>query len=313
MYWDAELKLSGAALDTGVEWEDAHGSIACCGRYEGTHVGMVRGNVWLDRAIISRMPVTGAKCQLAADEQQPDPARPGQFLPTTLQFQKVTGWLFHGELGGQAHLVLSDPTRYEVWLTVTDANLEEVARHYKLGSDADLKGIAQAQILVYNRPDPKSGRLVVEGKGKIDVPTGRMYNLPIMLDLVKLFKGSAPDKTAFEQAHVVFRVQGDRLKVDQLDLIGRAVCVGGAGELDLTGEYVKFEFYTVLSQVLKQMTNQPVVGDLTEFFSKSLFTIKLTRENGELKYRAVPVPLVTEPTKAVLDRLKRAGAKVLGR
>ena len=50
-----------------------------------------------------------------------------------------------------------------------------------------------------------------------------MYNLPIMLDLVKLFKGSAPDKTAFEQAHAVFRIQGDRLKVDQLDLIGKAV------------------------------------------------------------------------------------------
>ncbi len=195
---------------------------------------------------------------------------------------------------------------------MTGAQLDEVARHYKLGSDADLKGIAQAQLLIYNRPDPKTGRLVVEGTGKIDVPTGRMYNLPIMLDLVKLFKGSAPDKTAFEQAHAVFRIQGDRLKVDQLDLIGKAICVGGSGELDLAGDYVKFEFYTVWSQVLKQMINTPV-GDLTAFLSKNLFTIKMVRENGELKYKPEPVPLVTEPAKAVVERLKRAGAKVIGK
>jgi hypothetical protein len=312
VYWDAELKLFGASLDTGVIWEDVFGSIACRGRYEGTHVGPVRGNIWLDRGLISRMPLTAARCQVKADAQTPDPARPGMYLPTTLQFLNITGDLFHGALGGQARVVLTDPTRYEIWITATDAQLEEVARHYKLGSDADLKGIAQAQLLVYNKLDPKTGRLVVEGTGKIDVPTGRMYNLPIMLDLVKIFKGSAPDKTAFEQAHAVFRLQGDRIKVDQLDLIGKAICVGGSGELDTTGEYVKFEFYTVWSTVLKQMSNTPV-GDLTAFLSKNLFTIKMVRENGELKYKPEAVPLVTEPAKAVVDRLKRAGSKVFGK
>ena len=136
--------------------------------------------------------------------------------------------------------------------------------------------------------------------------------LPVMLDLMKLFKGSAPDKTAFEQAHAVFRIQGDRLKVDQLDLIGKAICVGGSGELDLTGDYVKFEFYTVWSQVLKQMINTPL-GDLSAFLSKNLFKIKLTRENGELRYRPEPVPVVTEPAKAVADRLKARAAKMTGK
>ncbi len=311
VYWDAEVKLFGASLDTGVVWEDVFGSVACRGRYEGTHVGAVRGSVWLDRATVSRMPVTGASCQVTAEAQQPDPARPGQYLPTTLQFLQATGDLFRGTLGGQAHVVLADQTRYEVWVTVIDANLEEVARHYKLGSDADLKGVAQAQLLVYNRPDPKSGRLVVEGSGKIDVPTGRMYNLPIMLELVKVLKLQAPDKTAFEQAHAVFRIQGDRIKVDQLDLIGKAICVGGSGELDLQGDYVKFEFYTVLSQVLKQMRDTPV-GSLSEFISKNLFTIKMVRENGELKYKPEPVPIVTEPAKAVVERLKKMTGKVMG-
>jgi hypothetical protein len=314
VYWDAELKLAGAAFDTGVAWEEAFGSIGCQGLYKGTHVGPIVGNVFLDRAVVARMPVTSARCQVRADEQQPDPTRPGQFLPTRVQLSRITGDLFHGTLGGEACVHLASPTRYQVWLTVNSAQLEEVARHYKLGTDADLKGIAQAQIEINNyKWDQKAGRYAVEGAGKIDVPTGRMYNLPILLELVKVFKLQAPDKTAFEEAHAVFRVQGDRIKVDQLDLIGKAVCVGGSGELDLTGEYVRFEFYTILSQFLKQMMNTPVAGKLTEFVSKSLFTIKLVRENGELRYKPEPVPAVTEPVRAALERMRQAGAKVFGK
>jgi hypothetical protein len=145
----------------------------------------------------------------------------------------------------------------------------------------------------------------------IDVPTGRMYNLPILLDLVKLFKFETPNKTAFEEAHAIFRIQGDRVKVDQIDLIGRAVCLGGSGEFDTSGNYVKFDFYTIISQVLARLINTPV-GDLTAFLSKNLLVIKLTRENGELKYKQEIVPSVTEPVQAVADRLRARVAKMFG-
>ncbi|MBP3957338.1 hypothetical protein J8F10_19000 [Gemmata sp. G18] len=312
VYWDAELKLFGAALDTGVAWEDAFGSVACRGRYEGTHLGAVRGNVWLDRALVARLPVAAARCQLRADPQAPDPARPGQHLPTTLQFLNVSSDLFSGRLIGEAAVVLTEAPGYMVWLAATDVNLEKAARHYNLGSDADLKGIAQARLLLGNKLDPKTGRLVVDGEGTLDVPTGRMYNLPVLLDLMKVFRGSVPDKTAFEQAHVSFHVRGDRIRVDQLDLIGKAICLGGSGELDTSGDYVKFEFYVIWSQLLKQMINTPV-GELNKFLSKNLFTIKMVRENGKLKYSPEPVPLVTEPTKAILDRLKRGAGWLMGK
>jgi len=307
VYWDAELKLAGAALDTGVAWDDLFGAVACRGRYEGTHLGLVRGNIWLDRATVARQPVTGIKGHARATAQRPDPARPGQYLPIELEFADLSADLFHGAVGGEARVVVAEPVRYELWLAATDVQLEEVARHYKLGTDADLKGVAQAQLRLFNRPDPKTGTWATEGTGKIDVPAGRMYNLPVLLDLVKVLKLQAPDKTAFEEAHAVFRVQGDRIKVDQLDLIGKAVCVGGSGELDATGEYVRFEFYTLGSQILARLVNTPV-GDLTAFLSKNLFQIRMTREGGELKYRPEPIPVVTDPIRAVMDRLKiRAG------
>jgi len=308
VYWDIELKLAGASVDTGVPWEQLFGAVSLRGRYDSTHVGLVRGTVFLDRAVVMRQPVSDLMAHVRAAPQTPDPARRGQFLPTEVELTDVTGKLFHGTLGGEVRVALSTPPRYELWLTATDVQLDEVAKHYKLGTDAGLKGVAFAQLRLFNRPDPRTGKLVVEGAGKVDVPTGRMYNLPVLLDLMKLFKGSAPDKTAFEEAHVLFRILGDRVKVDQLDLVGKAVCLGGSGEVDTSGEFVKFEFYTMWSQLLKQMINTPV-GDFSAFVSKSLFKIKMTREGGELKYKPEPIPVVTEPIKGLVERWKARAAR----
>lgn len=311
VFWDAEVRLAGASLDTGVPWEQVFGAVACRGRYEGTHQGLLRGAIWLDRAVVAKQPLSRLSGRVKGLPQQPDPNHPGQFQPMQLEFTDLAGDLFHGIVGGEARVALSEPVRFDLWLTTTDVQLDEVAKHYKLGSDADLKGIAQGQLRLYNRLDPRTGELIVEGLGKIDVPTGRMYNLPILLDLMKLLHAQTPDKTAFEEAHATFRIQGDRVKVEQVDLIGKAVCLGGSGELDIAGDYVKFDFYTIPSQVLAKLINTPV-GDLTAFLSKNLFKIKLTRENGELKYRPEPVPLVTEPARAVADRLRARAARMFG-
>jgi hypothetical protein len=309
VFWDAQLELKGAAADAGVDWEQLHGAIWTKGRYDGTHLGPVQANVWLDRATVAGQPVTAVTGRAAVAPQQPDPDRPGEFLPPAVEFRDLSGNLFHGTVGGEARVVLADPPRYQLHLTAADVQLDEVARHYKLGSDADLKGVAQGKILLYNRPDPKTGRWVAAGDGTVDVPTGRMYNLPVLLDLVKVLKLQAPDKTAFEEAHAVFRVAGDRVHVDQLDLIGKALCVGGSGELGTDGEYVRFEFYTVGSQLLARLVNTPV-GDLTAFLSRNLFRIKLTREDGRLKYTPEPVPVLTDPARAILDRVRKRAGKM---
>ncbi|MBN9521872.1 hypothetical protein J0H58_25710 [bacterium] len=308
VYWDAELRLAGASVDTGVGWEEVFGAIACRGRYEGTHLGLVRGNVYLDRAVIARQPVGTIQGRLQVLPQLPDPARPGYYQPPTAEFLNLTGTLFHGTVGGEARVVLAEPARYDLWLTATDVQLEEVARHYRLnrpGSDADLTGMAQAQVRLFNRYDPRTNQWALEGTGRMDVPTGRMYNLPVLLDLMKVLKLQTPDRTAFEEAHAAFRLKGERVYVDQLDLIGKAVCVGGAGELDISGDNLRLEFYTLGSQILARLVNTPV-GDLSAFLSRNLFVIRMTKENGgEIRYRPEPVPLVTEPARAVVERLRR--------
>ena len=64
VYWDAEVRLTGASFDTGVTWDQVFGGIACRGRFEGNHMGLLRGAVWFDRAVIAKQPVTRISARL---------------------------------------------------------------------------------------------------------------------------------------------------------------------------------------------------------------------------------------------------------
>lgn len=309
VFWKGELRLDGASFDAGVACESAYGKLACTGSYLPTHLGTVTGNLWLDTASIASHPAASVKASFAADPQEPDPVRPGSRLPPAFRFTDIQGQLFGGTVGGSGRVVLADPVRYRLALTATDIRLEDIARHHNLGQSAKLEGAAQASLLLETASDPVTGRPLLTGYGKADVDRGQIYNLPPLVPLLKALKLQAPDKTAFEEAHAVFTVRGDRIRVDHVDLLGSAISLGGSGELDTSGRYVKFDFYTIWSQTLQRWLTTPF-GDLTAMVSEKLFKIEVTRKpDGEMKYEPRPVPLVTDPFKAVAERIRARAAK----
>ena len=303
VYWNASLKLNGSSLEAGLPFEELFGTIASEGRYEGTHVGAVVGNIWLDKATVGKQPLSAAKLGYRIRPQLVDAAFPSGYAPSAIEFPDITATLFQGTVGGQARVILDDTVKYRVWLTATGVRLDELARHTKLGSDSELRGLAQGSFLVENALDPKTGKWITTGQGQIDVPQGRMYKIPVLLELVKVLKGQTPDRSAFEEAHATLELKGDRVKVTQLDLLGSAVSLGGSGELDTDGQNVKFEFYTIWSQTLKRWLTTPL-GDVTGLLSGGLFKIELTRENGKFVTKAVMLPAVTDPVRAVAERLR---------
>ena len=303
VFWNGELRLMGASFDIGVPCEQAAGKLAISGRYHGTHLGKVAGNLWLDRALIAQHPVTAVKATFDADPQTTNPSNPGELLPVAFKFTDLTGSLFRGTVGGTGRVVLSDPVRYRLALTATDVRLEEIAQHHNLGNGVKLEGAAQGNILIETVPDPRTGAMMIEGYGKADVDRGHILNLPVMMPLLKTLKLQAPDKTAFEEAHATFTIRGDRVRVEHLDLLGSAISLGGSGEIDMAGDYVKFDFYTILSQTLQRWLTTPF-GDVTAAVSEKLFKIEVVRKDGELKYEPRIVPFVTAPFRAIADRMK---------
>ena len=292
IYWDGAIKFAGASMKTGVTWENMHGEFASWGLYKGDQLGAVRANVAFDKATVSKQPVEAVSAQLHVHPRQPD----------VLQIPAIRGKLYGGDIGGEAWVVLDSPARYAVNLNAARVRLSEIAKHYQLGPKTHLEGLATAQLFLANRYDQQTGQPVLHGSGTIDVPNGKLLNLPVLLNLIKVVKLRTPDETGFEEAHALFYIRGDRLRFGSLDLIGNAISLAGEGEMNADGTDVRFEFYPVWSKV-REMFALP--GEWSGALTRKFLQIRVTGELDNLDYKAEPVPGIVDPVKRLIGRMKK--------
>lgn len=293
VYWDGKLVFNNASLNAGVPFENLMGSFATRGLYEGDKFGRVIANLSLESSKVVRQPVQEMVARFEINPKEPN----------VVKVPMIRGFLYGGEVGGEARLVLRDYPRFDLKLNATRIRLEEIAKQQKLTSKVQLEGLATAQVYLQNPPDEKTGRPMLQGGGSIDVPNGKLLNLPHILDLLKVLKGKPPDETFFEEAKILFRIRGNRVMIGQLDLLGNAISLGGEGEMNLDGTNMSLEFYTVWTRVNNLLA--PPLNDVTAVFSKAFFKVFVKGElGGKTEIRKEAVPAVIEPVKRLLDRMK---------
>src|SRR5439155_26912263 len=180
-------------------------------------------NLEFTQASLFRQPVQHSHAQILLD-----PAH----APGVLQIRNIKGDVYGGAVVGQAKVLLGPTLRYELSLNGVQLKLEEIARSNRLAPDAQLSGNAAVQLYLKGQ----GGDLAtLSGGGSVDVPKGKLYDLPPLLDLLKFLKLRSPDGTAFEEAHVQFRIQGKRVQFDEIELLGGLVNLTGNGGMNLDG------------------------------------------------------------------------------
>lgn len=288
IYWDGAITFRDATMKTGVSWDGVTGQFVTRGLYLGDKLGRVVGNLTVERGRVLKQPIDTLSARFEVDPGKPD----------VISIPWINGHLYGGEVGGQAKLELATPVRFDLSLNGSRLKLEEFARTNKLGGKTELQGLATAQLSLSNPIDPTTRTPVLQGSGSIDVPNGRMLDLPIMFDVIKLARLRPMDHTAFEEAHAVFRIRGDRVKIGQLDLLGNAVSLGGEGEMDLDGSRAQFEFYTVWTNIRNILGGG---GDIAARISGNLYRIRVAGDLGGDK----PPRVTQEPLPGIVDPIRR--------
>jgi hypothetical protein len=304
VYWNGEVKLLGTSLAAGLDWDDAVGVVASVGKLDAGRLQAVVGNAWLDRVSVHGQPLTQVRARF-----QVRPPAPG--AAPAVEFPDLRAVVHGGFVGGTGRVSFDSPPRYRFDLLAGDIRLEQLARTVPIGPD--VRGVFQGTFAVECRPDPLTGKPTPTGKGQFDILDARLYNMPVLMPLLKLMKLQTPDQTAFDEAHATVVLAGDTLTVPQLDLIGTALSLGGSGEADVRGGDARFEFYTVWSQSLRRWLTTPF-GDVSSFLSGNLFRIDLVRKDGRTTYQPHMLPAVTDPVRAVAQRLRdRVGGQPTAR
>ncbi|MCI0459634.1 MAG: hypothetical protein L0Z62_22010 [Gemmataceae bacterium] len=291
IYWDGQLWLRDAKLQIGVDAEALTGTVACVGRYNGRQLLGLTGNVMLDRVTLLNQPFRDVHARLLVRESAPDVLAVGLRAPA-----------FNGEVSGQARIEFRSDLHYELNLTASQIRLEEFGKH-NFGAKSELTGIGAARLYLTGQG---SGVDSLEGNGTIDVPyttLTRLYNLPLLLDLIKFLGLRWPDRTAFEEAHAQFSIHGPRVNFSQLELLGNVVSLYGYGGVNLDGTDVQLDFYPSWARV--EQVLPPVIRSIPPAISKNLLKIevrgKVTGKADDVRFHKKPIPVLLDPLLQMRD------------
>jgi hypothetical protein len=216
--------------------------------------------------------------------------------PQTLRLRALSADMFGGTVGGEGLIEFGPHFQYELILKALGLQLEEFGKH-NLASNADIEGAARVDLyLKGNGPEVAD----LKGNGAVDVPSGKLYRLPLLLDLLKALGLRMPDKTAFEQAHMKFEIDSSKLHIQKLDLLGNAVSLRGQGTVNLDGSNLNLDFSVDWGRIPDLMP--PPLVALPQMLSDQILKIKLRGKIGDVRFEKELMPGVVEPIKKVLGK-----------
>lgn len=289
LYWDGAMTLGGFGMKTGVAWTDVNGTIACQGTVKGNRLEWLAGHVALPQAAVLGQPMEQFHAQLAVDPETPD----------VLQVRGLAGSMYGGRVTGEARVAFGGGLDYALDVKALGARLEEFGRRNGIAAGR-LEGPVSAQLYLTGRG---AGLAELTGRGDVDVASGKLYDLPVFLELLKAISLRAPDGVAFDEAHASFRLEGPRVNVERLDLLGNAVSLGGRGTLNLDGSAVALDFYAVWARIAQVLPTG--WRDLPPWVSGQLLKIKMRGTLSQPSFAPEPVPFIVEPVQALVERVRR--------
>jgi hypothetical protein len=292
IFWDGEIWLRDARMQVGLPLESVTGRVASRGRHTGDRIKAITGNIAFERATLLGLPFHDVHTKLDVYEKAPDVVVLGLQAP-----------IFDGRVSGPARIEMGSTLRYELDLTASEIDLGAFGRH-SAGPRSQMSGIMGGRLHLTGKG---TGIASLEGNGSLDMPKGHLYNLPLLLDLLKFLGLRWPDRTAFDQAHAAFSIHGDRMSFSALELYGNAVSLHGQGDMKLDGSDVRLDFIPVWGRI--EQVLPPVWQPLPSAIGKNLLLIEARGKLGtskDLHFHKKPVPGLLVPLLQMRDRIARA-------
>ena len=285
--WDLRVGFHQASIECGVKLDNLHGGLSLVGRYDGTRMSsqgeldvdsltykdfqftQVTGPVWIDDSQV--LLGSWVERRRTADERSSTRARP------------VSAVLFDGALHGDAWVTLGPVPRWGLHGTLNRADLAQCSQEMLAGQKS-LQGKVYATVDLRGA-GPSTNAMI--GHGAIRLDNADVYELPLMIALLKILSVRTPDRNAFSKSDIRFRVEGQHIYFDQIDFGGDAISLLGKGEMDFQ-QNIRMTFHAIVGRgelglpMLKQ-----VVGGASQQIM--LIHVGGTMQNPETRREAFPV------------------------
>jgi hypothetical protein len=237
--WDVNLDCHQAAIQGGLPLQSLTGGIHLAGRYDAQNT-YTSGDLQLDSVIWKGTQFTNVRGPIWVDRQLfllGEPASAKRAQPAS----KVTADAYGGSLTASAALQHSDNPNYQIDLAIGGVSLARFANE-RLGGPSELSGTVAGRLLLTGM-----GRSVqtLNGNGELHVVDANIYELPVLVRLLKVLTNRPPTNTAFNQCDMQFAIRGEHVHFQKLNLLGDALSLYGEGETNFDRE-LDLVFYTLI-------------------------------------------------------------------
>jgi hypothetical protein len=196
--------------------------------------------------------------------------------------RQITAKVFEGSMTADVVVALDDEGAFEIQASLTDADLARISAE-AISQRKKLTGKAQGYVKLAGT---RKGKHTYNGSGVVRLRDADIYELPVMVALLKLLSIREPDKTAFNTADLDYRIQGEHIYLDRLDFVGDAITLKGSGEMDWQRN-LNVQFYTMVGRDEVQLpVLRPLIGEASR--NLMLITVGGTLDQPELKREAFP-------------------------
>ena len=155
----------------------------------------------------------------------------------------LSGTLFGGRVFADGWVHLGEIPRFGFQAKLAEADLHQCALEVITGRQ-ELRGKIWGSVDLRGTGCSMNA---VSGRGQIQLREADIYELPVMISLLKILSIRLPDTTAFSQSDIRFRIEGNHIYFDPIDFKGDAVSLLGKGEMDFQ-QNVKLTFYPVVGR-----------------------------------------------------------------
>lgn len=289
--WDLAVDLDRCeATIAGQRLHEAHGRldtvgvmiddrVECFGQFDldslmwrDSQVWEIQGPIFIDTERLA----IGSMAPLADERSTPRP------LGAT--------WL-GGRLQLDAQVGLTGAMPYMLQASLSEGRLEKFADELS-PQWRDLAGAAFAGIRIEGRgTEPDS----LTGHGRLQLRDAQIYELPLMVNLLKLLSIRQVDRTAFTTSNVDYRIQRDRVLLDRVELSGDAISLRGSGELDFHRR-IQAQFYT---RVGREEFQLPVISPLFGAASRQFLLISVDGTLDAPQVTQIPFPKINDAIQAM--------------
>ena len=224
--WDMQLDVEQATLDVGVPLEHVHGGIRLRGQSDG-RAWATLGDVLIDSAICRGVQLTAVRGPLAMDAKGARFGSQAGGDPRAAE-RRLTARVADGTLTVDGSVAAGDAASFAVSCALADADLSRLAAD-ATGGGSHYRGKVQATVRLQGS---RAGTHSLVGEGQVRLGDADIYELPVMVALLKILRVKVPDRTAFSSSVVDFRVEGPHAYLDNIELSGDAISLVGNGEVD---------------------------------------------------------------------------------